>query len=441
MSESLVSVQLSEWQECTPAEVLVLQGRHFDEAPGSRAVANLLNDSGKLSLVELRNGLQVSAFSHVGRVRIGNLDISVRPKLGAQALLRLLRYAYEFRQLDFLADAIHATDRLGMEDLLVMQLIVEVQELISRGLQRNYIGQTRRLSSPQGRIDVNRIALDGPIATATLPCHYFPRVENTLLNRVLMAGLQLAGRATTTLSLRRETRRLISQMEEQVEPILLNRVTWNQALRQMSRLTNTYEPALAIIKLLVEAQGITLAGTPAAAKLPGFLFDMNAFFQRLLSRFLREHLTDWTVCDEHGLRGMLRYNSAYNPKRRGSPTPRPDYAIMRGRNLQALLDAKYRDLWEKPLPREMLYQLAVYAISHREKLRSSILYPTTSSQASEQRIDITDPIYGKHLGQVCLRPVNLDQLAELVSTNTSSAARERLRIAKLLAFGHDNNIG
>jgi len=132
---------------------------------------------------------------------------------------------------------------------------------------------------------------------------------------------------------------------------------------------------------------------------------------------------------------MIRYNADYNPKKRGSPTPRPDYAIMQGRRLLALLDAKYRDLWKKPLPRDMLYQLAVYAFSHREKLQSSILYPTTSFQASEQRIDITDPIYGKHLGQVCLRPVNLDRLAELVASKSAFASRERIRIANTLVFG------
>ncbi|PQO28924.1 hypothetical protein C5Y97_24515 [Blastopirellula marina] len=114
MSNSLVSIQLSEWQECTPDEVPALKGCFLDEPTGGHAVAKFLNDSGKLSLVELRSGLHVSAYSHVGRIRVGNLDITVLPKLGAQALLRLLHYAFGFRQLDFLADSIHVTDRLTL---------------------------------------------------------------------------------------------------------------------------------------------------------------------------------------------------------------------------------------------------------------------------------------------------------------------------------------
>jgi 5-methylcytosine-specific restriction enzyme subunit McrC len=162
---------------------------------------------------------------------------------------------------------------------------------------------------------------------------------------------------------------------------------------------------------------------------------MNTFFQALLSRFLRENLVDCTVRDEHGLKGMMRYNPAFNPQRRQSPTPRPDYAIMRRDQLVSLLDAKYRDLWEKALPREMLYQLVVYAISEPHHLRSSILYPTTNPLAREARIDVADPVYGKHLGQVCLRPVNLTEIEELVSSNTAVARRKRSAIAKLLAFG------
>ena len=49
-----------------------------------------------LRLTELKNGLEVSSFSHVGRVRIGDLNVTILPKLKAASLLRLLRYAYGF---------------------------------------------------------------------------------------------------------------------------------------------------------------------------------------------------------------------------------------------------------------------------------------------------------------------------------------------------------
>lgn len=235
--------------------------------------------------------------------------------------------------------------------------------------------------------------------------------------------------------LKRESLKLASLLEEQVSLVPLNGITLDRATRQMNRLTRAYDHAMSIIRLLVEAQGVVLEGQTTTMTLPGFLFDMNAFFQALVSRFLRDNLPGYAVRDEHGLKGMMRYSPKFNPKRRQSPTPRPDYVVMSRGRIITVLDAKYRDLWERPLPRGMLYQLVVYAISQRERPQSSILYPTTDAQASEARIDVTDPLFGRHLGQVCLRPVFLPKIEMLVQENTSHARRERAAYARRLAFG------
>jgi 5-methylcytosine-specific restriction enzyme subunit McrC len=279
------------------------------------------------------------------------------------------------------------------------------------------------------------MALDGGTVTATLPCQHHPRIEDTLLNRGLMAGLRLAGAIASVVELRRESRRLAALMEEQVSSVRLDGITLDRATRQINRLTTAYAPAFSIIRLLVEAQGVVLEGQSTTTTLPGFLFDMNAFFQALLSRFLRENLPGYAVRDEHGLKGMMRYNARFNPKRRQSPTPRPDYVVTQQGVIRSILDAKYRDLWEKQLPREMLYQLVVYAISHRQQPQSSILYPTTDARAKEARIDITDPLFGRHIGQVCLRPVLLPLLEKMVTSKNSQARREREAYALRLLLG------
>lgn len=65
----------------------------------------------------------------------------------------------------------------------------------------------------------------------------------------------------------------------------------------------------------------------------------------------------------------------------------------------------------------------------------SILYPTTNSLAKEARIDISDPLFGKPIGQVCLRPVLLPQLEKLVTSKTSKCCQKQEAFAKRLAFG------
>jgi 5-methylcytosine-specific restriction enzyme subunit McrC len=435
VSDQLKAITLTEWETVSPGNRHELADCFLDSTAESRRIADSLNASRMLRLTELKDGLEISATSFVGRVRIGDLSITVLPKLKPISLLRLLRYAYGFRRLELISDVDQFVEQCGFEDLLVSQLNAEVQELLSRGLQKAYVQRFERLGSPRGRIDIQRLVLDGGAVTATLPCQHFRRLEDTFLNQVLLAGLNFASTVASLVQIRRESKRLVSFMEDRVSRINLDLRTLEQAASRITRLSNSYLPAISIIRMLLESRGIVLEGKRQVAGIPGFLFDMNAFFQALISRFLGDNLLDCVVREEHALQGMMRYNPQFNPLYRLSPTPRPDFAVNRQGKLVALLDAKYRDLWEKKLPREMLYQLVVYAISNPSRPQSSILYPTLTPLAKEARIDVTDPVYGKQLGQVCLRPVNLLGLESLITRNTAASRTKRKRLAQYLAFG------
>jgi len=100
-----------------------------------------------------------------------------------------------------------------------------------------------------------------------------------------------------------------------------------------------------------------------------------------------------------------------------------------------ILDAKYRDLWENSLPREMLYQLAIYAASHKQR-SSTILYPTTDNSAKEARITVNDPVFGRPIALVCLRPVHVGVLEKLIMPGYSAVEERCCRdYAEWLAFG------
>jgi 5-methylcytosine-specific restriction enzyme subunit McrC len=102
----------------------------------------------------------------------------------------------------------------------------------------------------------------------------------------------------------------------------------------------------------------------------------------------------------------------------------------------AIADAKYRDLWEKSLPPDMLYQLSVYALSQADCRTATILYATTTYAARDARISITDPIHGGTRAHVVLRPVCLPKLAELVrQPRTAMNDRRRHEYAAYLAYG------
>ena len=445
MSGEQIFVDLQEWSQRSATDKGSPLVGIFLEDADARILARELTSSGMLDIMELREGLSISSTSYVGRIMLGNLLITVQPKISRMSLVRLLRYAYGLRDLHIATLAGFESEQWAFQDILIAQLIAEVSELLARGLHRRYVRTNEALASPRGQIDLQRIAKQGGVIEATIPCTYYPRLEDCLVNQVLLQGLRLVARLTGDSMLRVHLFRLISLLEESVSSIRLDAHTLKKLHREMDRLISAYRPAITIIEMLLAGEGISLAEYKQSIRLPGFLFDMNLFFQALLSRFLNEHLAGYEVRDQYKIKGMMIYDPAHNPRRRRAPTPRPDYVIVQHGRVSSILDAKYRDLWEHDLPTHWLYQLAIYALSQPEGMDATILYPTMEGQAREARLELCDPVYGTGRARVVLRPVNLIHLDQLITgernvgaglTPALSSARS---FARWLAFGEDGN--
>jgi 5-methylcytosine-specific restriction enzyme subunit McrC len=355
------------------------------------------------------------------------------PKLAPDLLLGLLRYAYGLRDLRLLSRAEYEGGAILLHELLLLQLHAEVQELLERGIQRQYQGKEGWLTSPRGRLDLYTLSTSGPLTEARLPCRYSTRSASHALNQALLGGLQLGSRMTTSTTLATMLSRLAGAIALVVTPVSLTHQLLDDAWRSLNRLNRAYEPALKLVTMIYAGSALSIEG-PGGMELPGFLFDMNRFFQALLGRFLREHLEGWKVREEEGLTDLLRYVADRNPRRRRAPRPRPDFTLTRPGATPVLLDAKYRDLWERPLHRDMLYQLAIYALSQGKGATATILYPTLCSTAREATIRINDPISGGARGFVTLQPVALRELHEVVNDNSSRRSRRGCQLSARLCF-------
>jgi 5-methylcytosine-specific restriction enzyme subunit McrC len=424
-------VELSEWAQVGPTQDSRLRGCSLAGDMQARRLAEALR--ARLDIREGYEGLEITSTSFVGRVDVGPLRIAIGPKLPAMPLARLLRYAYGLRDVTAVDETQSPTTRHGLHDILIALLAAEVYELLHRGVARRYNPLSEKLESPRGHILIDQVIREGGVREARLPCKHFERRADWHLNQVLRAGLEVAARMAEDRDLRRRVHQLSEMFSDVGRMARFGADDIDRAERALTRLTDAYRPALTIIGLLHDTLGIAFDSGQRPSRTPGFLFDMNVFFQRLLSRFLHDNLVGARIVDELAIRNLFVYASDAKARRR-RPAPRPDYALFYDKRLHGFLDAKYRDIWERSLPADWLYQLSIYALASPSEV-SVLLYASMSPEARDERVEVRQPVLwsNKPPASVILRPVPLPYLAELLDPNRArTLAGERRKLADQL---------
>ncbi|HJT57366.1 MAG TPA: hypothetical protein VJ761_12775, partial [Ktedonobacteraceae bacterium] len=140
-------IELTEWSRKTPNERgSQLAGRSLKDAD-ARDLARELSKAGMLEITELREGLSIASTSFVGRITLGDLQITIQPKIRGAPLVNLLRYAYGLRDLHINTLATFESEERAFQDILIYQLIAEAKELVARGLHRRYTRTNEALAS------------------------------------------------------------------------------------------------------------------------------------------------------------------------------------------------------------------------------------------------------------------------------------------------------
>lgn len=351
-----------------------LRGVFLDD-PEIAAAADRLTTGRRLLVTEERSGLVVRSFQHVGVVQLGPLRIRIDPKLEVTDLWHILAYALGLRRWNRLPPA-GLELSAGFVDLLALLLAQEADALFRTGIRRGYVGRREWLSVPRGRPDMARIAAHSPLTRPALPCHHHAFETDTPDNSVVLSGLVLARRLASLPLVVAEVGRGIQRWSEICVPIPLDRAILDTVDRARNRLTSHYGAAHRLVRVFVEHAGLDDDRVEGEQAIPGFLWNMATLFEAFVTRFLSENLIGVEVRPQRTIRQLYR---AISPSGTRAPRPRPDLVVLRGGAVEGVFDTKYRDLSRGPIPREILYQLSVYALAWQDDrgrdVPATVLYP------------------------------------------------------------------
>lgn len=407
--------KITEWSSCRKKGLRL--------SPNDRLLLPKLRKAG-IDIDELVDGIRVRTKSFVGHVTLDTFDLLIHPKLKRAPLYELFRYGFELKQIHVLGKQAAADKHF--EEILIAELVEEVRSIQRRGPVQQYRKERKDLTEIRGQIDQAVWLRRGGIPSETMPCTFYCRSHDNILNRTLCAGLKLGAILSSSPKVKTACRMLADTFAMFVSEQPLTRRSIADAFRHLNRLNAHYEQALKLVRLLYEGIGGFTHGNDRVERIPGFLFDMNLLFEKCLERLFRENLP--------GVIFTPQQKYPLFSKGKGKFAFKPDYTIIHG-SVTTILDAKYRDLWKKKLPPSMLYQLTVYALAAANPHQSVILYPTLNPEANPQKIDLARN-NDKLLCSVMLQPVDLNKLATLVSLKTEAVSRQHF--AEDIAFFHQH---
>ncbi len=226
----------------------------------------------------------ITGGSMVGVVRVGELTVELRPKVGIAPVLFLLSYdldpkAWREPRAEMVRD-------MNLAEAIVPLFAHATQAALRPGLLHGYRTHEDRLPTVRGRVrmaDQMRARTGLPMPVEVVYDEFTPDI---LENRLLRSAVDVLGR----LRLRHQTsRRALARLHQQLNGLGSLIVGSREVPEPVwTRLNERYRPAVSLARLIVTTAGLEAqaGGEDASA----FVVDMNDVFERFVRTALREQL-------------------------------------------------------------------------------------------------------------------------------------------------------
>jgi len=268
----------------------VLRLREHQTAPALPLDAAAVDGLRALGIVQLQpaRGLpgryDVTALGHVGVLRVGELTVSIAPKLPLARVLFLLSYAMDGRwQRD---DAVSLPEDVDLLEAMVPFYAATVRRALRRGVLQGYRVRDEALPLVRGRLRIEdqiRSCQGVPLPAEVRYDDYTVDID---ANRVLLA----AARRLRRLPLRSaEARVPLRRLEAALEGVAAMDYGPRDIPRvALDRLSAHYEPAVELARRILAGTSWDIGAGDVQAS--GCLVDMSRVFEDFVVRALRERL-------------------------------------------------------------------------------------------------------------------------------------------------------
>ena len=167
------------------------------------------------------NGLKIKTSSYVGSIKLGNIVLQIKPKILDLKFMNLINYAFNLDDFNLSSTSLYNSNQDGFLELILIQLLYQVEKILRFGLYRGYKELRENLKSPKGKIDFQTYIRRNFILKDSISCYHYKRVENNLLNQIILAGIHKGAFKTSNLRLRYSLMNMVRLLNENVEIIEL----------------------------------------------------------------------------------------------------------------------------------------------------------------------------------------------------------------------------
>lgn len=301
--------------------------------------------TGAVDATPTTGGWLLRTGSTVGVVRVSGVEVRIQPKLPIRKLLFLLIYAADPR--GWREDPVDLATSDDLLELLARSFAVACERTLMRGLLRGYVTREATSSVLRGRLRIgDQLASRGGFAVPAEITYdeYTPDIHE---NAVLAAAIRHLQRS---LVLPMDLLGRLARLERSLQEVTPHTPGAPIPRLRFDRLNAHYEPAYRLAALILA--GAHLDQTRGRQGGSGMLFDMNRVFESFVTRACRELAPP-------GIRVDGQHVTSFDEA--GRIMMRPDITWWQRGRAVAVGDAKYKDLSDRSVPSEDLYQLLTYA--------------------------------------------------------------------------------